>query len=80
MTFPARSIATVAAALSLLMGTMHGAQAYTCPFRRRRPRRAAAIPSSKAAASTFPWAAARRRRRGISASTFPRLRPARSFP
>ena len=31
MTFPARSIATVAAALSLLVGPMHGAQAYTCP-------------------------------------------------
>ena len=31
MTFPAKTIATVAAAVPLLMGTMHGAQAYTCP-------------------------------------------------
>jgi hypothetical protein len=31
MSLPAKTIATVATVIPLLMGTMHGAQAFSCP-------------------------------------------------
>jgi hypothetical protein len=80
MIFPTRSIAAAAAAISLLMGgAMNGARAYVCqPAPPAAPQ--CGNPEFQSCRIDVPVGGGAAPVPRHSAFTFPRLRPARSFP